>query len=117
MNGRRRFPLARRPVVHALVVAAPVRPLAHLPLRVHSHGAMRPVQVRTMSDHWTLIPGDRVLFNGHEWDVFITPRGEQRNDSPIYIYRVLHPGQASDVIDLLRQRCELVLIPRIANHE
>ena len=67
-----------------------------------------------MAESWTLIPGDRVLFDRHEWEVFITPRGEQRSDSPIDIFRYEHPGRASAVIDLVRQRCELTLIPRRA---
>lgn len=67
------------------------------------------------AEGWTLIPGDRVTFAGHEWEVFITPRGEQRDDSPIDIFRYEHPGRASDVIDLLRQRGELRMIPRKAD--
>jgi hypothetical protein len=63
-------------------------------------------------DSFTLIPGDRVLFAGHEWEVFITPRGDQRDDAPIVIFRPEHPGRACSMIDLVRQRCELRLIPR-----
>ena len=65
-----------------------------------------------MTEPWTLVPGDRVRFDGHEWEVFITPRGDQRPDSPIDIFRYEHPDRASDVIDLIRQRQELTLIPR-----
>ena len=65
-----------------------------------------------MTERWTLIPGDHVLFDGYEWEVFITPRGNQRDDSPIDIYRYEQPGRPSATIDLLRQRCELRLIPR-----
>ena len=64
-----------------------------------------------MGEGWTLFPGDRVLFDRHEWEVFITPRGDQRPDSPISIFRYEHPGRACDVIDALRPRCELRLIP------
>jgi hypothetical protein len=61
---------------------------------------------------FTLIPGDRVLFAGHEWEVFITPRGDQRDATPIDIFRPEHPGRPCRMIDLVRQRCELRLIPR-----
>jgi hypothetical protein len=59
----------------------------------------------------TLVPGDRVLFNRHEWEVFIAGY-DQRDDSAICIFRYRTPGRASVVEDLMRQRCELVLIPR-----
>lgn len=65
------------------------------------------------AESWTLIPGDRVLFNGQEWEVFITPM-EERNDSAIWIFRYSTPGQAGPVYDLMRQRRELTLIPRVA---
>lgn len=65
-----------------------------------------------MNEPFDLVPGDRVTFRGAEWEVFITPRGPQGPMTPIDIFRYEHPGQASDVIDLIRPRCELVLIPR-----
>jgi hypothetical protein len=68
-------------------------------------------------ENWTLIPGDKVRFDRHEWEVFMTLRGEQHDDSPIVIFRYEHPDRASDVIDLVRQRCELTLIPRKAAGE
>jgi len=63
----------------------------------------------------TLIPGDRVRFAGHEWEVFITPRSNQHAGTPICIFRYEHLDRASDVIDLIRQRGELTLIPRDAD--
>jgi hypothetical protein len=57
----------------------------------------------------TLIPGDRVRFDGHEWDVLITPR-EQNHDSPIFIWRSSDEGLGA--VDLVRSRRELVLVPR-----
>jgi hypothetical protein len=60
----------------------------------------------------TLVPGDRVRFAGDEWEVFVTPRGDQTDASAICIFRYLNPGRASDVEDLMRLRGELTLIPR-----
>lgn len=65
-----------------------------------------------MGERWTLFPGDRVRFDRHEWEVFITPRGEQSADSPISIFRPEHLDRACRMIDALRQRGELRLIPR-----
>lgn len=65
-----------------------------------------------MSERWTLVPGDRVRFDGHEWEVFVTGKGWQSDDSPICIFRPEASDRACDVIDLMRQRCELVLVPR-----
>jgi hypothetical protein len=61
----------------------------------------------------TVVPGDRVLFGGHEWRVFITSKSHDP-DAPVWITRPECPGRACDVIDLLRQRRELTLIPRAA---
>jgi hypothetical protein len=49
---------------------------------------------------------------GHEWEVFITPKGEQYDDSPIVIFRPRYLDRASEMIDAIRQRCELFLIPK-----
>jgi hypothetical protein len=65
-----------------------------------------------MVEHWTLFPGDKVKFMGHEWEVFITPKGEQYDDSPIVIFRPRYLDRASEMIDAIRQRCELFLIPK-----
>jgi hypothetical protein len=68
-----------------------------------------------VSEQFTLVPGDRVRFAGHEWEVFVTPRGDQRDDTPIVIFRAEHPDCVSPMIDLVRQRCDLRLIPRAAD--
>jgi hypothetical protein len=64
-----------------------------------------------MTSPITLIPGDRVLFDGHEWSVLLTLRGEQRDDSPVHIWR---GDGLLGVIDLVRLRGELTPIPRAA---
>jgi hypothetical protein len=68
-----------------------------------------------MSERWTLFPGDHVAFAGHEWEVFMLPRGEQSGDTPVCIFRPEHPGRATDMIDAVRQRGEMTLIPRMVN--
>jgi hypothetical protein len=73
---------------------------------------MTTIRAHEPVEWWTLIPGDRVTFDGHEWRVFMTVRGEQHDLSPIVITRPEHPGRACAVIDLTRPRCELRLIPR-----
>lgn len=62
----------------------------------------------------TLVPGDRVLFGGQTWEVFITPIHETP-ESLISIFRYEAEGRACGVIDLLRLRSELTLIPRAAS--
>jgi hypothetical protein len=64
------------------------------------------------SNPWTLIPGDRVLFDGHGWEVFVAPH-DQMHDSAVCIFRYDTPGRAGRVIDLIRPRCELTLVPRM----
>ena len=59
----------------------------------------------------TVIPGDTVLFANHEWEVFIASKSHEP-DAPVCIWRPEHPGRACNVIDLIRQRSELTLVPR-----
>ena len=61
----------------------------------------------TRAEATTLVPGDRVVFDGREWTVFLTPRN-QRPDSPIAIHRTDRP----QFEDLIRRRDELRLVPR-----
>lgn len=61
----------------------------------------------------TAIPGDKVLFDGHEWNVWMT----SKSDAPTamcVIDRPEHPGRACGMVTLMRMRQELTVIPRPA---
>ena len=56
-----------------------------------------------------LLPGDKVLFRGQEWEVFIVDRN-QTKDSTIDIFRYTYTDRCSPVDHLVRYRSELELI-------
>ena len=60
-----------------------------------------------MTDIATLLPRDRVMFDGKEWEVFLSMR-VQTPDSPVVIWR----SEGLEAPTLTRLRRELTLIPR-----
>jgi hypothetical protein len=58
---------------------------------------------------YDLLPGDKVVFRGALWEVFVAPK-RQDSLSAIAIFRYEHLDRASAVEDLLRPRYDLTLV-------